>query len=248
MAKPYDTTDGLKHQCRLDFVAALHKHSKNPSHFFLLPSESGHDSRLLRTEFPNCSLRGVEKDSKVFARMDRSSGIIVENMSVHTWVTTVAPHLKPHHFDGIFFDYEGFASPTNVADICEFVSKDHLIYPGKPTVIAMTFGKYPRTEMTSIEQMVRLRAWLEEHEEKRRDGWNTPLNVAGMVSGFIDAGMPDELDPPLRRISAPPIKRTHPLRSQLRRLEIIHAVEYQCNETSRPMFFIILVVEKFSKE
>jgi hypothetical protein len=236
--RPYDTDSGPKQECRERFVSAIRNHiDTSMPHIFLLPSKLALDANLLRREFPKCSLFGVENDPKTFEMVDTSMGLVLDQCSVHAYVTQKAKVLKPRHFDAAFLDFEGFASFGNVADVCEFVANDQLIWPGRKTVLAATFGKYPRGETGMVETLVRRKSWLNEDQERREKGqpWNTHRDVACMLAGHLNSGINEQS----REVPA--------LRSRLRVLRLLEDREYKANPDSTPMYFLIFLIEKYLK-
>jgi hypothetical protein len=231
MNAPYATRTGPKQECREAFIAAVRANIVQPRNFFLLPSQDAYDADLVHQHWPQARITGVEKDTAIFDHLDRQHpNIYPFKMTVHQYVSHFR-HITQPPFDAAFIDYTGTASLTNVADVCEFTA--HLAAP--TFILGLTFIKNARSKMSSVEGMIRDTIWLEEEEVYGQKPLNTTLNVATMVCTALNQGV----SPGGGR------EKTPPLAHKLSSLDILDQREYQADETSTKMHFIILRVRRF---
>jgi hypothetical protein len=175
-ALPYAIETGPKQECREAIVKAAQERLDIPEVFLSLPAENAYCIKTFRRAFPQAICIGVECDPKVFDGMDITP----------RYLTTLANYSKTvgavpnSHIDVAFIDYKSFVSRESLAEISDFVGNRNLFWPGRKSVVAVTFMKALRYDKEGILELVREKLFLDDHE-----GFNDISTIRRLVTSTL---------------------------------------------------------------
>jgi hypothetical protein len=206
-----------KQACRDKIVEVANQQLPRVQQVFTLPSEEALCAKTFRSTWPMCAMVGVERQKGIFERMDRSSGIVMRRCTLREYIASQT--LPEHHCDVAFFDLVGPASLPNLGDIVDFVANDLVVHRKNPMVMAVTFNSTFRHDRDANRVL----------DAITTDVWHETGELIGYTIETVTALLCQKIRE----------------RTRVRRLSVVHHESYQAQDGSTPMFFIILLVEKY---
>jgi hypothetical protein len=219
MNTPWSDSEA-KQDCRNWIVTAANQNLDTtcPLNIFTLPAQEALCAKTFRQYWPHAVIFGVERLVNVFKKVDRSSGIFMRRCSLNDYLKKDTT-LMGDHFDVAFFDFTGAATEKNVKSVVKFVSNENVVHKRKKSVIAVTFNSNDRQYgVKRIANKINKTVHSEEDEVLNYNA-KTAMNL-----------LVEEIGESVQRV---------------RILQILHYQTYKAQDDSVPMFFGILLIEKY---
>lgn len=211
----------VKQACRDRIVSVSNQLLPQVGKVFTLPSKEALCAHTFRKAWPSCNIVGVEKIKRVWKQIDKTCNMDVINCSLSDYVKHIPPFMR-FHFDVAYFDLVGSASPKNVGDIVSFIANNNVFHKGRASVIAMTFNSrciHANRDITDkVLDDICDNVWFNNDEYVEYN----PETAAALVMGRLSQKI-----------------------KMIRVLDLHHVEQYQAQESSTPMFFMILHLEKY---